>query len=366
MQRVIVPFVVLWCVLLLGVTHAEVITIDGTIKSVDAAKRTITVETEGKEKMLDVSSKVKISVEGKDANLDALKEGQKVKLSYHDELEIVLKIDVGKHEPKPVAGAAELVEIAELLAGPNASFPWVSPDGLTIYWEGWHPEGAFTWMAHRDDAESFFKDKQQLFKGRHPTVTADGLEMLLLVDGVLHTTARVSLDLPFKRPSLIRELKDQPQVKNPCISADGLKLYFNRHSGDSGSEFVVATRRSRDSKWTNPKHVPIQKDGLEGNLTWLSLSNDRYTLLCSHEETARIANGEATLMVWTRGTEEEAFSNYQYIKFPGMDALIGRSPRYVAATNELFFTRLVGEDQAGNKRWGIWVVKNFDLSTFTK
>jgi len=99
MQRVIVPFVVLWCVLLLGVTHAEVITIDGTIKSVDANKRTITVETSDGAKTLDVSSKVKVSVEGKDAKLDSLKEGLKVKLSYHDELEIVLKIEIESSAP---------------------------------------------------------------------------------------------------------------------------------------------------------------------------------------------------------------------------------------------------------------------------
>ncbi len=94
MQRVIVPFVVLWCVLLLGVAHAEVITIDGTIRSVDGKNRTITVETGTEIKTFDVSSKAKISVEGKDANLDSLKLGQKAKLSYHDDLEIVLKVEV--------------------------------------------------------------------------------------------------------------------------------------------------------------------------------------------------------------------------------------------------------------------------------
>jgi len=73
--------------------HAEVITIDSTIKSVDANKRTITVETEGEEKTLDVSSKAKVAIEGKDSTLDKLKAGQKVKLSYHDEVEIVLKIE---------------------------------------------------------------------------------------------------------------------------------------------------------------------------------------------------------------------------------------------------------------------------------
>jgi len=84
---------------LAATAHAEVITIEGTIKSVDTAKRTITVETEGEEKTLDVSSKVKVSVEGKDAKLDKLKAGQKVKLSYHDELEIVVKIEVIPSNP---------------------------------------------------------------------------------------------------------------------------------------------------------------------------------------------------------------------------------------------------------------------------
>jgi len=74
--------------------YAEIITIEGVVKSVDAKKRTITVESGAKEQTLDVSSKTKISVTGKDAALDSLKSGQKVKLSYHDDLEVALKIEV--------------------------------------------------------------------------------------------------------------------------------------------------------------------------------------------------------------------------------------------------------------------------------
>ncbi len=93
-------FMIVVGLLLSGATaQAEVITIEGTIKSVDAKNRTITVETSDGDKTLDVSSKAKISVEGKDAKLDALKPGQKVKLSYHDELEIVLKIEVSPSNP---------------------------------------------------------------------------------------------------------------------------------------------------------------------------------------------------------------------------------------------------------------------------
>ncbi len=72
--------------------HAEVVTIDGRVKSVDAKKRTITVETGSKTLTLDVSSKAKVSVDGKESNLNSLKAGQKVNLSYHDKLEVVLRI----------------------------------------------------------------------------------------------------------------------------------------------------------------------------------------------------------------------------------------------------------------------------------
>ncbi len=113
MQRVIVPFVVLWCVLLLGVAQGEVITIAGTIKSVDANKRTITVETGGEEKTLDVSSKAKISTDGKDGGLDALKAGQQVKLSYHDDLEIVLKIE-GLTTPFHTSSHLELISVSKI------------------------------------------------------------------------------------------------------------------------------------------------------------------------------------------------------------------------------------------------------------
>jgi len=93
-------FMIVVGLVLSGATaQAEVITIEGTIKSVDAAKRTITVETSDGAKTLDVSSKAKISNDGKDSTLDKLKAGQKVSLSYHDELEIVLKIEVGASPP---------------------------------------------------------------------------------------------------------------------------------------------------------------------------------------------------------------------------------------------------------------------------
>jgi hypothetical protein len=85
------------CFLVLGSTIADaaVVNIEGTIKSVDAAKRTITVETGKEAKTFDVSSKAKVTLNGEESKLDSLQPGQEVTLSYHDDLEIVLKIVAG-------------------------------------------------------------------------------------------------------------------------------------------------------------------------------------------------------------------------------------------------------------------------------
>ena len=74
--------------------YAKVVTIEGKIKSVDAKKRTITVETDGKSKTLDLSKKVKVTEDGMDVDLDSLKAGQEATISYHDDLEVVSKIEV--------------------------------------------------------------------------------------------------------------------------------------------------------------------------------------------------------------------------------------------------------------------------------
>lgn len=86
--------VALIILIITSTAHAEVVAIEGTIKSINAKKRTITVKTKSNTKEFDVSRKAKVSVNGKIAKLDSVKAGQKVKISYHDGLEIVLNINV--------------------------------------------------------------------------------------------------------------------------------------------------------------------------------------------------------------------------------------------------------------------------------
>ena len=105
-----------------SVAQAEVVTVEGTIKAVDAKKRTITVEADGEEQILDVSRKAKVNVKGTTAKLDSLKPGQKVKLSYHDDLEIVLKIEV-METGRPSAFGGDVVGVHD---------PCVIKDGNTF------------------------------------------------------------------------------------------------------------------------------------------------------------------------------------------------------------------------------------------
>lgn len=346
----------LLALLVVDAAHAAIVTVDGSIKLVDAEKRTITVQTKAKTLELDVSRKAKVSVKGIAAKLDSLKAGQKVKISYHDGLDVVVTIEViGKEPSSPETPDVELVELKELNSAATsskqvvtASSPWLSANGLTIYWED-----SGIWTARRQDADSFFENKKRLFAGRHPTVTAAGLEMVLLVDGLLHSTSRQTDRQQFKRPRLIRELKTQPRVKNPCLSRDGLKLYFNR--SQNGSEIVICSRDSRTSPWTAPKSIQFRRVGSDGAFTWPFFSKDEKTLFCSHEISDRLRNGKGNLMIWTRKDDTGPFSKYEYVEFPDIEPLMGRSPRYVAATKELFFHRVTGPKQGR----GIWVVKNY-------
>ena len=104
--------------------------IDGKIKSVDATKRTISVTDKDQTLDLELSKNTKITAKNKPLNPSSLQAGQSVTLKYHDALRIVLEIDVlSTVEKKP-----ELVVLNELDTNGEESNPWVSRDGLTIYY----------------------------------------------------------------------------------------------------------------------------------------------------------------------------------------------------------------------------------------
>ena len=338
-------------------TQAAVVTVDVTINAVNLQGRgiTVTYKTELGEKSieLDVSRKAEITVNGKEGSLDSLGQGLQAKVTFDKDLAVVTKIEatgvVVKRKPP------ELVEVAELNPG---SYPWLNEDGLTVFWE---IDGVI-WTAHRADAESYFSEKKQLFTGRHPALTGDGLEMVFLGTGasggrgeVINVATREDAQQPFTRGRRIAELAGEEEPKNLSLSPDGLSLYFNR---GSGGELVVSTRKSKDSSWTKPKPVSVQSRGISGTLGWVCVPGDGLTMYCCAQGAGQLQANTGNLLVLFRASAAQPFGKPSTIEVEGTPPLYGRSPRYVEATKELFFTRALPKGKKATS-WSIWVIRNF-------
>ena len=123
------------------------------------------------------------------------------------------------------------------------------------------------------------------------------------------------------------------------MSPNGLTLYFSRLKSDAtrSYELVVSTRPTRDAAWTKPQPVPLACAD-EGNVAWCFIASDALTMLAAHMNKERQEKGN--LMFWWRGSTNELFTRYSYIQIKGSEPIAGVSPRWVKATNELFFTKV--------------------------
>lgn len=251
----------------------------------------------------------------------------------------------------------QLVRLQELDPPENGSYACLSGDGLLILWE----VGGRIWMAQRESAESLFEHKKEVSYGRHPFLSTDGLELFSLTrraDGgqgeSLHVATRSSVDAAFSRPREITELSREASPKSPSISSDGLSLYFNRMGRDGKTpEFVVSTRTSTNASWLTPKVLRVNRNGITGAFTWVS-TDDGSWLLCSQEPSS---GPDGNIYVWTKN-DNGTYSDAQLIRIDGLVPLIGRAPRYVAATKELYFTKVVDRG-----KFELWVVRDFDLAS---
>lgn len=344
---------------------AETVTAIGTIEAVDAAARTITVrrKTANGEKTarLKIADDAEVAFDSEVAALDQLKTGQSVDITYDTTAKQVTKLEARSAGDKPAAPPArpELIETRELNPG---QYPCLTEDGLTVFWER---DGAI-WAATRADADSSFADKRELFRGRHPTVTADGLEMVFLSSAgssgeIFHATKRTNLGQAFGRAKVIAELVDERQAKCPSLAPDGLTLCFWR----VGGEMVVCAHDEKGARWSKPMPLPIRSDGPPRSANWPQFAAAGLKLFCSGEGGGQLLSGHGNLMFSSRRTVAEPFAAPRTIDIAGLPPLSGRSPRYVAATRELFFTRAIIDN--GKPNWvGIWAVKNFSPPTSTR
>ena len=76
--------------------------------------------------------------------------------------------------------SSALVEVSELNNGANNDHAWLSEDGLTIDWDRSTSAEGVIWTAHRERPALPFGDTKMLCNGKCPTVSSDGLEMILV------------------------------------------------------------------------------------------------------------------------------------------------------------------------------------------
>ena len=345
-------FVMILCVTS-NIAQAEVVSIEATIKSVDLNNNKITIERKGKTTELDVS---------KSADIANLKAGQKVTLSYHLDLETVLKIETTQDGASP---SSKVVALDELNIAPPNFAPWISKDGLTIYWT----RDDAIWEARRKNVDEPFQKQSRLFDGFMPSTTEDGLYMVLcrpLILGnqdmgrKLFFSVRKNKQEDFSPPREIRELRDMGVLMTPCLSPDGLSLYMSCYGpSDNQKGHWAVTRETRSSKWDIAKIHRILPHPNPIPATTPFVTEDGLSLmLTKRTNAAHGAFGE--FIVLTRDSaKDKIFSKYQkQIEVDG-ELIIGRFPRYCPATQELFFSAPVSGEKDSE---GIWCIRNFDLS----
>lgn len=273
------------------------------------------------------------------------------------------KLPVQPAPERTTSPAAPVRPLAELNTDRREQGLCVSPDGRRIYFEReGDPTGIF--MAERPDSDSPFGTPTKVTAGRHPTLTAD--ERLLIVLRLrpsgrgesLHVARRTSRDEPFPEPQEIPELASLPNPKTPHLSADGLHLVYMAGAGQDRG-FFETQRAAVDSPWEKPTSLPMAGAQPGNLLSWPHLTPDRLTLVCADES----ESGKGRFVIWTRRKPQAPFANPRTLAVPGLSEVFGRSPFFVPATGELFFSSTAPRrfsrylDQQTQSDWDLWAAR---------
>tara|TARA_R110002111_G_scaffold18931_1_gene46189 strand:- start:39343 stop:40446 length:1104 start_codon:yes stop_codon:yes gene_type:complete len=353
-------FFALFSMFVISKAQAEVVTIEGMIKSIDESGRKITVERKGKETDFDLSKNIDTS---------SFKTGQRVNLKFHFDLEIVIKIDPIS-SPSTVESAKplqlEVLNLDELNSIENDSSLSISSDGLEIFWVHGNVENKMhIWSARRKNAESLFTDKKLLFSGHSPTLSADGLEMLFrnADSETISLTTRKSQMEDFGRPRPVSSLTFPGLDAAPrWLSEDGLTLYLDMKIKNGPHHTWEVNRSSVSANWKKPNLVQVKFDKMpeKFRFTQVTATADNLNLYCTAgfpPKGARVGilsrkDPIGPFTKWTEIPLENAQGEYPFCL----------RPLYVPATNELFLvSKQFFADPALAKTRGsdLWVIKNF-------
>ena len=276
-------------------------------------------------------------------------------------------LSITTEDPTP---ASLLRPLSELNTSADETSPWLSRDGLEIYFgREWNFQGPQTFRATRASIDAPFGPDSVVNSLKHAVLSQDGLLMVgLMKEGgseQLYQSTRKTTTDSFAAPQKIRSLQGQLAPKSPWLSADGKRLIFQRDdkAGDYAgkdspeamrhNEFVMCRWESSKSEWSSPVRLPMSDHSLYTDaLTWPSLSDDQLTLL--------FCNGggrQPEVMYATRSDPLKSFVNPHKVLVDGQP-LLGRAPRYHEATGQLIFSRDKAEP-GQTQDFDLWVLNGF-------
>ncbi|MGV3483488.1 MAG: serine/threonine-protein kinase [Planctomycetaceae bacterium] len=247
----------------------------------------------------------------------------------------------------------ELRALSEINTSLDDAYAWVSPDGLEIYFtreDRDQKQAPHTYRATRPTAEASFGEPIVVNSLRHAVLSSDGLTMIGLAgepgSEQLYQANRLRTADDFPSPRIITALSGQRGAKSPWLSDTGLMLYFQHRANGT----VASRRASRQSAWSQPGRPPAIDDRFYrgGPRTWLSFSQGGLIVFFCEGGTR-----DSEVYFATRAIQHQEFGPPQQVLVDG-EPLIGRAPRYVAATRELFISV-----PSKNGGLDLWAVKNF-------
>ncbi len=188
---------------------------------------------------------------------------------------------------------------------------YISSEGLEFYFSSDRPGGYGyydLWVSSRDTNDADWSEPVNLgetvnskaFDGA-PCISPDGLELYfesrreggLSSGSDIWVSRRVTIDDPWSEPvNLAAPVNSWGADVVPCISTDGLQLYFgsSRDGGYGVFDIYVSSRQTKDDDWGVPMNLgPVVNSS---TYQWFPhISNDRRTLFFARgypEETSQL------------------------------------------------------------------------------
>mgnify|MGYP001174112282 CR=1 FL=1 len=281
-------------------------------------------------------------------------------------------------QTKPVSSGTvkgdglELRPVRELNSSGMDGYCWLNPSGLTIYFtrEGIPKSGI--WKASRITIAHQFGVPVFETRARQIALSGDETVAVALMgyekpSELAESSRRGFRQAPLDNFRAIVRFAGSRSVQSPWLLSNGLTLIFQRtdeqNSYPGGSsprssrtEFVISKRAGLEAAWSFPGRLPFgTAPQLSKPLTWPMLTDDGLTLLFSHG-----AGPDSEVMIATRPSDDARFRNVRTVNIDGKP-LVGRAPRYVESTGELFVTQL---HASSTTDWDLFVIRNFEIDKY--